>query len=543
MDSERPDRVLIIDDDPAIRRLLCKLLSRAGYECLEASDGEQGYYRVLEDEPSIVLTDWEMPHLDGVALIERIRATELPWYPYILVVSASDDQAQGLDSGADDFITKPIRPEQVLPRVRAGQRIVTLQDSLRKKNVQLNESIERLAALAVADPMTGLMNRRAFRDAAAREWGRAERYDLPLTCVMIDIDHFKRVNDTFGHATGDAVICRLSDILREQLRDTDIICRYGGEEFCLLLTNTPTEHGTQIAKRLRETVADVEAPEIDDDLNFTVSCGVAARSFNTLSVEALIDHADQALLVAKRTGRDRVVRHDDIELSLSLLSHDVGEAELVENERSESAALIPYHIVNTLLTVLNHRDPSTVLHSQRVARLCTEMGHYLALEPADRLTLEIAALLHDVGKLALPDEILTKTGRLTREEFAISQRHRDVSVDVLDSCFSNRQLIDIVRYSGNAFDGSTGTPAGAEIPLGSRILSIASLYDDVCHGRGWWQEHAPEDALAILAERSATQLDPQLVDSFTAMIRAEIPSNVLGSGAAVDSNSLGDGRL
>ncbi len=521
MASRPTERVLIVDDDPAIRRLLKKLLARVGYETLEAADGEEAFQELMEHRPAIVLTDWYMPRVDGVELIRRIRGANLPWYPYILLITASEDQQQGLDSGADDFISKPIRPQQVLPRVRAGQRVVTLQESLREKNLQLNESIDRLAKLAVADSMTGLLNRRAFREAAQREWRRTERYKLPLSCLMLDIDRFKRINDTYGHAAGDTVICRLAETLTQRFRDTDILCRYGGEEFCLLLTNTAIDDAVHMADRLRQLVAEIELPEISPNFSFTVSCGVAARSFNTLSVEALIDHADQALLVAKRTGRNRVVRHEEIEISLSLLGNNASQMPETDSSRTDSAALIPYHIVNTLLTVLHHRDPSTVEHSQRVARLCTRLGHFLELDPAERLTLEIAALLHDVGKLALPDEILNKTGQLTEEEFAIAQRHREVTVDILGSCFSNQRLIDIVRHSGQAYDGSRGEPAGENIPRGSRMLAITSLFDDIRHGRAWWEPHSTNDALNILRQQAGTSLDAYLVSRFADMIESE----------------------
>lgn len=519
MEAKPADRVLIVDDDRSIRWLLNHLLENAGYECIEASDANEAYRRVLDDRPQIILTDWYMPGMSGLELVERIRATELDWYPYILLVTASEDQQTGLDSGADDFITKPIKAEQVLPRVRAGQRIVSLQESLRKKNLLLNENIDRLAKLAVADPMTGLLNRRAFREAAEREWKRAERYNLPLTCVMIDIDLFKRINDTYGHAAGDLVICRMGELLKQRFRDTDIICRYGGEEFCLLLTNTVIQEGTRIAERLRQIVAAAKLPEIGEDFSFTVSCGLATRSFNTLTVEALIDLADQALLVAKRTGRNRVVGHEEIETSLSLFGAE--EVPVNPGDRRDVGVLIPYQIVNTLLTVLNHRDSATLLHSQRVARLCKSFGHHLALDPAERLTLEIAALLHDIGKLTLPDEILNKSGRLSDEEYAVAQRHRAVSIDLLSSCFSNQKLLDIVRYSGQAYDGTRGEPAGEDIPLGSRILAVTSLYDDVRYGRAWWQPHTAEDALIVLTQMAGKQLDPSLVTSFIEMMRRE----------------------
>ncbi|MBX7165386.1 MAG: diguanylate cyclase [Pirellulales bacterium] len=514
-------RALVVEDDPACSRLLERLLVRQGYDVTTAADGLEALDVVFELQPSLILTDWVMPRMDGLELIRALRAAELGWYPYVILVTAQPDPVAGLEVGADDFLGKPIEVRQLVPRIQAAERIIQLQESLREKNERLNVANERLSKLVVADPLTGLLNRRAFFEQATREWQRSQRYDLPLSCLMLDIDHFKRINDTYGHPTGDLVIKALADALRDRFRESDLLCRYGGEEFCVLLANTDAEGAAQLAERVRDLVAQLRLPGGNDQFCFTISCGLSARTLEVLNEETLIDFADQALLIAKRSGRNRVIRHDDLAHSSSLVASAAADAP--EDDGRDDGATIPYLVVNTLLTALKHRDEPTAVHSRRVAQWCRDFARYMGLEPKQRIRLEIAALLHDIGRLAIPDQILNKTGALTDEEFAIAQRHRQVTVDILNSCFSNKKLVDTVRLSDRWYDGTHGDPAGQLIPLGARVLAIASLFDDVHFGRGWWRPHTVEEAVDVLDRAAGTQLDPELVRQFGHMLFAQSP--------------------
>lgn len=510
-------RVLVVDDDPACSRLVEKLLSRAGHDVLVAVDGHAGYEQLLRQRPDVVVTDWSMPGMDGIELIRAIRSADLPWYPYIILLTANADQQQGLDSGADDFIVKPIRPESLLPRVRAGGRIVTLQAQLRQKNEALNHANERLAQLVVTDPLTGLLNRRAFLEQLRQEWLRAQRYNTPLSAVVLDIDHFKKVNDTHGHPAGDDVIRAVASSLTRQFRETDLICRYGGEEFCVLLINTTLDLASVVAERLRQDVVDTVSVPGAPEWTITVSLGVAGRHLTTESPDMLIDQADQALLVAKRTGRNRVVRFDEAQSS-SLLTGSDNHG--VHDARVDSAALIPFHVVNTLFTALQFRDEETAAHSRRVAELCRSFADFLRLDPEERLTLEIAALMHDVGKLGLPDGLLKKPGPLDRDEQFRADRHHHMAIEILGACFSNQRLLEMIGTADRWFDGSHGEPHGRAIPGGARVLAMINLYDDLMRGHRCLHRHTKEAALAAIEAAAGTQLDPDLVRNFAEMLHA-----------------------
>lgn len=513
--SLRKRKLLIVDDDPNCRHLLRSLLEHAGYEVSVAQDGAEGYERVVAERPDIIITDWMMPRVDGLEMIRKIRA-QLNWYPYILLVTCKTDQQLGLDMGADDFVLKPIRREQLLPRIRAGERIVTLQERLREKNLELNLVNQQLAELAITDPLSGLLNRRAFFEEARNEWHRATRYDLALSCLMIDIDRFKSVNDTYGHAIGDRVIRGLSSTLRTGLRENDVLCRYGGEEFCALLINTPIETAAELAERLRKRAHEVRVPGLPDSFQLSISLGVASRCLQTSSEQTLIDQADQALLFAKRTGRDRWSRFD--QLGTAQLAE---AAEWVDDSRSEPAADQPgisFQLVNSLLETLAYRDAPAVAHSQRVARLCEQFGRHLGMKPTERLVLEITALLHEIGRLAMSDRDLTCLDGSNRQDDLLHEQLRQRTLEIVGDSFPESRLAETLSATEAWYDGSSGEPHGEAIPRGARILAIASYYDGLTNGRDSGTTQSRGASLERLRQQSGQRFDPQLVESFCAML-------------------------
>jgi len=293
--------VLLVDDDPAILRLLSELLETAGYRLSQASDGRQALAAVEQECPDFLITDWEMPGMNGLELCREVRGLSLPHYVYILfltVKSASDEKVAALEIGADDFLTKPIQRDELVARMRSGARILELE--------------RRLGRMARTDPLTGLPSRRTFFDCLAKEWDRSGRGNLPVSCVMADIDFFKRINDIHGHPAGDSVLKVVANLFADTSRGSDSVCRYGGEEFCVMLPETD-EHGAALwAERVRQRMASLVVPVGTKELRITASFGAAQRHDDTQTPEDLIDQADQALLCAKQSGRDRVIRYESL---------------------------------------------------------------------------------------------------------------------------------------------------------------------------------------------------------------------------------------
>ncbi|MBM4090779.1 MAG: diguanylate cyclase [Planctomycetes bacterium] len=288
--------VLVVDDDPAALRLIARITSNAGYRVVQAKDGREAEERIHSQCPDLLVTDWDMPGLDGLQLCRNLRHAAMPFHVYVLLLTAKtgpDETVQGLEAGADDFISKPINPAVLLSRLRVGARTVTTE--------------RHLSHMARLDPLTGVMNRRTFHEQFTAEWNRAARYDCALSCAMIDLDFFKRINDTHGHAAGDAALQAIARVLESHCRASDFLARYGGEEFCAMLPETDEPGAIAWAERVRLAIAATRIPYAHQMLGITTSIGVAMRLPDTNGPDALIALADQSLSVAKELGRNRVV--------------------------------------------------------------------------------------------------------------------------------------------------------------------------------------------------------------------------------------------
>jgi two-component system, cell cycle response regulator len=305
-----PGRILVVDDNEDNIEIIAARLRYRGYEILEARDGEQALSHVRDNAPDLILLDVMLPDIDGYEISRRIKgADDLPFIPIILVTArdSTQDKVAGLDAGADDYLTKPINFPELEARVRSMLRIKRLQDELAEKNLELER-------LSISDGLTGLYNHRHIHGLLADEYERASRTNDCMSVAMLDLDHFKRVNDTYGHQAGDRVLVELADILRESARDIDRLGRYGGEEFMALLPETCIDDAAVFVERVRREVArrpfDIGREE---PLRMTISAGVATYPHGSIdSVEALVRCADEALYAAKADGRDRIVRFDGL---------------------------------------------------------------------------------------------------------------------------------------------------------------------------------------------------------------------------------------
>jgi two-component system cell cycle response regulator len=295
-------RVLLADDDAFYRYSLRKSLDRWGYEVVTASDGREALDMLLgEDPPSIAILDWMMPGMDGVAICSRVREQRKDPYVYIILITAKDqkqDVIAGLEAQADDYLIKPFDLEELRARLKSGKRIVDLQAALASKQ-------QELSYRATHDSLTGIWNRSAILDILHQELECARSMKKPLCLALADIDKFKYVNDTYGHAAGDAVLVDVAQRLQSAIRHYDTIGRYGGEEFIVVMPGVARQRACKIAERLRTRVAEGFFQVLDQQVPITMSMGVAADT-GTGSVSLLLRSADEALYRAKALGRNCV---------------------------------------------------------------------------------------------------------------------------------------------------------------------------------------------------------------------------------------------
>jgi len=301
--------VLIVDDDPVILNLLTHLLELGHYRVRSATEGNQALQMILQDCPDILIADWFMPGLDGLELCRRVRQLHsrkvLPHYSYVLILTINSGRnsiIEALEAGADDFIQKDVTSlsdfrAEIQARLNAAQRI-------RRLEIDLEFA-------ARYDSLTRLLNRVAFFEAAQVLWERSIRSKSPIAAVMMDCDMFKRVNDIYGHLAGDTVLQELAATLRGFSRSTDIICRYGGEEFCAILPGCNEETAWDWADRIRQQCASIPIKHADVEIATTVSFGVAERTDSTELLDHLIDRSDQSLLAAKEWGRNLCVSYSE----------------------------------------------------------------------------------------------------------------------------------------------------------------------------------------------------------------------------------------
>lgn len=309
-------RILIAEDDVTSRAMLAAVLKKAGHEVVQTSNGAEAWARLQEPEaPSLAILDWMMPGMDGVEVVRRVRTLDNEQPPYLIMLtskSAKADIIAGLNAGADDYLAKPFDVGELHARVRVGMRMLHMQAAL-------IESRKAFAHQATHDPLTGLLNRRAILDCLGRELSRVERHDGGLAVGMCDIDHFKQVNDTHGHQTGDMVLCELSQILRTSFRSYDSVGRMGGEEFLVVAPMKVAMDPMSLFERVCVQVAESRIKSRWGELSITVSIGVAIAT-RGITVDAILGAADDALYRAKAQGRNRVVCAAGLKLADQMLS-------------------------------------------------------------------------------------------------------------------------------------------------------------------------------------------------------------------------------
>lgn len=310
IERQAPPPVLVADDDPVSLRLVEVALAKAGYNVISVTDGQQAWeWLQRPDGPRLAVIDWMMPGMSGLEICRRLRQRKDPRYVYVILLTARSDKEdliQGLQAGADDFIRKPFNLPELEARLRSGLRIVELQD-------RLLAAQRALEIRATHDYLTGLYNRQQILEVLQRELARSQREQKPLGVCVADIDHFKQINDTYGHHVGDAVLKEVAQRMRQSVRKYDAVGRYGGEEFLLVLTNCGRDNAIRSAERVRRRISDEEILCYGLKLKTTISIGVTAtQAASPKDLDVLIRTADEALYEAKRKGRNCVVLKDPV---------------------------------------------------------------------------------------------------------------------------------------------------------------------------------------------------------------------------------------
>jgi two-component system, cell cycle response regulator len=319
--DEASPAILLAEDDPVTRMLMTRFLKNAGYEVDAVANGAEALDKLKKRYYPMLVTDWEMPEMDGIALCKAVRTMQLDGYVYALLLTARDAKEHiiaGLEAGADDYLVKPVHEPELIARLNAGRRILALEHSLRVAN-------QRNRILSITDALTGAYNRRYLMEQLPREVERCRRYAYPLSVLMCDLDHFKQINDRCGHSAGDDVLQQFAARAQKSIRsNSDWIARYGGEEFLIVLPETAHAHGMIVSEKIRALVASAPFTTRAGDTVVSASFGVASTGPQgpdlSLKAEALIRTADECLYRSKLEGRNRSCGQE-IAVSPALTKH------------------------------------------------------------------------------------------------------------------------------------------------------------------------------------------------------------------------------
>ena len=505
--------LLLVDDDPADRKLT-ELALRGGLHNIDfsittADTLADCLLRIQNSPVDLVLLDLGLPESKGIDTVDKVRQT-CPNTPIIVLTGLSGEEVgvEAIKKGANDYVTKPFNPSDLRTRISTALQIIELQ--------------QKLLQLANTDGLTNLTNRRHFFDILDREVLRAKISGTEISIMMLDIDHFKSVNDTYGHRGGDEILQQMGQILKENVYPLDVVARYGGEEFIILMPATSPIKVAQASARLRKIIDQHQWKVGEQKISITASIGLATvDSYNLVNSYDIVEKADAALYAAKRRGRNCVVCWDEVNGEQESTQPDNMVYQELQRKVNSLVKQLQSHAIGTISALTRALDmvvkePYLHQHGENVrtyaAAIAQEMG--LSNELCERIS--NAALLQDIGKIAIPVQILKKTTPLTPEELQTIKQHPMAAAKILEPIGLFGLELQIIKHHHERFDGS-GYPAGLktkEIPIGSRILALADTFDAMTSEQSYRKSKSFHDTIAEINAFSGAQFDPDVVDAF-----------------------------
>jgi diguanylate cyclase (GGDEF)-like protein/putative nucleotidyltransferase with HDIG domain len=437
-------------------------------------------------------------------------------------------------TGVSNKARRAFIPFQKLDKILLGNLETTFSSAIR--NTQL---ISQIQDLAITDTLTNVRNRRGFFMEARQGFQNSKQNGACRCCILIvDIDHFKAVNDLFGHVTGDDAIRSVVEEIKTCLRETDLLGRYGGDEFVILLPQANIQAAESVATRIRRRINNMIIDTPKGEILVTVSIGIGEMDPENDDLDSLIKQADEALLLAKKMGRNQTVTWErgkfynkGFPIASSLINKKNGDFE---------SRLLPDHVglngiddisldqtiddlIEGYVHALELRDKETEGHTQRVARMTIELALELGVDQEDLIDIKRGALLHDIGKIAIPDQILLKPGPLDEKEWQIMRKHTIYAFDLLSNNVFLRSCVDIPYNHHERWDGQ-GYPRKLEkeqIPLSARIFSLVDVWDALISQRTYRPAWSKKDALNYIEEQAGRQFDPEIVPHFIRLVKTK----------------------
>lgn len=514
--------ILIADDDAVMLKNLDDILSEDGFKVTGVGTVLSAKKKLKKKFYNIILVDLKLPDESGLKLLKEVKKINEETVIIVLTGYASLESAiYAMNEGAFSYIQKPLNVDELKITIKKALNMQWL--SLSNKTL-----ITRLKELSLKDPLTGLYNYRYLRERLFSEFKRAKRYINPLSIVMVDIDYFKSVNDIYGHQYGDLIIKEIAHTLIKFSRSFDIVTRYGGEEFIILLPDTNKEGAIISAERLLYRISEHIFDEKSNKIKLKVSMGISSFPEDGANTESeFLDFADKALRSAKELGGNRLFTFKRIsDNDIKKITQRGGKDNIYKLK--EKLSKLENRVNQTLLEsiyafakTIEAKDYYTGEHAENMVALAVMIGKALNLSGYEIDNLEHAAILHDLGKIGIPDNILHKKGKLSSKEYTIIKKHPQIGAEIIRSIHFLKDVAPIVLYHHERFDGmgySSGLK-GNEIPLGARIIAIADVYQALISDRPYRKAYSKKDALKIIADSAESHLDPDIVKVFLSAMK------------------------
>ncbi len=503
-------KILYVDDSETDREIFKRLLTEDNFEVSLACNGAECINMAYQQSPDCIIMDCNMPDMDGFEACSQLKSSDQTKFIPIVLVTGYDSESaiiRGLESGADDFMGKTVNHDIILAKINAMLRAKYLQDELK--------------AMVVRDSLTHLYNYDYFLEISKQEFARSRRYNTQLSCLMFDIDFFKMINDGHGHGFGDLVIKQVALLLKESSRLCDIIARYGGDEFIILLPNTGYKGAVNAAERIQEMVRATEVKDKDKNIfvKFSMSGGISSvLEDNITSAEGLVKSADKGLYAAKEAGRNTVMLYKDILQSHLVIAEIEKNSDLQKigarlQEIAKQSKEYYFKNIKDFLKTMEKEDKPFVDHSLRVASISAAIARELNLGKHEEEIMEHASLLHEVGMLGIKDEVMLKKNPLNDKDWIEIRKHPLIALQLLRPIKYVDEELKAILYHHERYDGG-GYPVGMKgenIPIGARILSVACAVEAMYAGRPYRNMKSGVEICDELIKMAGLQFDPKVV--------------------------------
>jgi diguanylate cyclase (GGDEF)-like protein len=515
--------ILIVDDNSQLAATLSDILKLEGYSIVRAETVSAAKLKFSEKFYNIVLTDLKLDDGSGLDVLRAVKAPHPDTVVIIFTGFASVDTAvTALNEGAFAYLQKPLNLTELKLTIQRARKM----QSLTFENHYL---LSQLQELSLIDPHTGLYNYRYLKRLLEKELSRSKRHAAPISLIMMDIDYFKSINDVYGHQYGDFILNSFGQFLLKFVRGSDVVVRYGGEEFVFLLLDTNKDGAMLFGRRLLEKINEQVFDEKGNKINLKISMGLATFPDDKLTDtdDGIIDVADKALAHAKEDGGNRIYALQEVhkkEMKQALKKGGPESVEHLKTKLSRMSQRISNSLIESIYAfskTIEARDSSTGDHSKKLIVLVTRMGKDLGLSSKEIEDLGHAAVLHDLGKIGISDRILHKKNKLSAGEYKKIQKHPQIGAEIIRPVHSLCGVIPSILYHHERYDGRgyCANLKGDQIPMGARIVAVADVYSALVENRPYRKAYSKEEALEIIKQGSGSQFDPKVVDAFLKIIK------------------------